>query len=99
VLTGIVVLGIGVAGAAERLLACKDAAPIVVDEIAGMLLTYYAVPLAPLPIILGFLLFRAFDIYKPWPQLERLPGGWGIMLDDLAAGALAQGCLRFLLAL
>jgi phosphatidylglycerophosphatase A len=40
--------------------------------------------------------FRFFDIFKTWPQLERLPGGWGVMLDDVWAGLLAQGCLRCL---
>ena len=43
--------------------------------------------------------FRFFDIYKPLPQLERLPGGWGIMLDDLFAGLLAQVCVRLALIL
>lgn len=99
VLAGGVTLGIWVAGEAEQLFGKKDASPIVVDEIAGMLLTYCAVPVAPLPLLVGFVCFRFFDIYKPLPQLEQLPGGWGIMLDDLFAGLLAQGCLRLLLVL
>ena len=61
-----------------------------------MLMTYCAVPVAVLPLVVGFLCFRFFDICKPLPQLERLPGGWGIMLDDLLAGLLAQVCVRFL---
>ena len=93
------VLGIWVAGEAEQLFGTKDASPIVIDEIAGMLLTYCAIPVALLPLVIGFLGFRFFDIWKPVPQLERLPGGWGIMLDDLLAGCLAQGCLRLLLFL
>ena len=92
-------LGIWVAGEAEQLLGDKDAAPIVIDEIAGMLLTYCAVPVAVLPLVVGFLSFRCFDICKPLPQLERLPGGWGIMLDDLLAGLLAQVCVRLFLIL
>jgi len=96
-LAGSVALGIWVAGKAEQLFGEKDAAPIVIDEIAGMLLTYCAVPAAWLPLIVGFLSFRFFDIYKPLPQLERLPGGWGIMLDDLFAGLLAQVCIRLAL--
>jgi phosphatidylglycerophosphatase A len=92
-------LGIWVAGEAEQLLGDKDAAPIVIDEIAGMLLTYCAVPVAVLPLVVGFLSFRCFDICKPLPQLERLPGGWGIMLDDLLAGLLAQVCVRLVLVL
>jgi phosphatidylglycerophosphatase A len=92
-------LGIWVAGAAERLFGQKDASPIVIDEIAGMLLAYCAVPVAWLPLTVGFLGFRFFDICKPLPQLERLPGGWGIMLDDLFAGLLAQVCVRLALIL
>jgi phosphatidylglycerophosphatase A len=98
-LAGCVALGIRVAGEAEQLFGEKDAAPIVIDEIAGMLLTYCAVPVAWLPLVVGFLGFRFFDIYKPLPQLERLPGGWGIMLDDLCAGLLAQVCVRLALIL
>jgi phosphatidylglycerophosphatase A len=49
--------------------------------------------------VVGFLGFRFFDICKPLPQLERLPGGWGIMLDDLFAGILAQVCVRLSLIL
>jgi phosphatidylglycerophosphatase A len=96
-LAGCVVLGIWVAGVAEQLFGQKDAPPIVIDEIAGMLLTYCAVPVAWL--LVGFLGFRFFDICKPLPQLERLPGGWGIMLDDLFAGLLAQACVRLVLIL
>jgi phosphatidylglycerophosphatase A len=99
VLVGCTALGIWVAGEAEQLLGDKDAAPIVIDEIAGMLMTYCAVPVAVLPLVVGFLGFRFFDICKPLPQLERLPGGWGIMLDDLFAGLLAQVCVRFSLIL
>ena len=94
VLVACTALGIWVAGEAEQLLGVKDAAPIVIDEIAGILLTYCAVPVAVLPLVVGFLSFRFFDICKPLPHLERLPGGWGIMLDDLLAGLLAQVCVR-----
>jgi len=99
ILISVMVLGTWAAGEAERLLGNKDPAPIVIDEIAGMLLTYCAIPVALLPLVIGFLGFRLFDIWKPLPQLERLPGGWGIMLDDLFAGCLAQACLRLLLFL
>jgi phosphatidylglycerophosphatase A len=81
-----------------------DPRPIVVDEIAGQWLTYLvALPFVPLqnPIHLavfalaGFLLFRFFDIIKPWPirSFERLPGGIGIVADDLAAGYFAAAVL------
>ena len=97
VLAGCAVLGIWSAREAEQLFGIKDASPIVIDEIAGMLMTYYAVPVALLPLVVGFVCFRFFDIYKPLPQLEQLPGGWGIMLDDLFAGLLSQGCIRCVL--
>jgi phosphatidylglycerophosphatase A len=98
-LVSLLVVGIWTAGEAEKLLGRKDASPIVIDEIVGMLVTCFAVPAVVLPVVVGFLAFRLFDIYKPVPQLERLPGGWGVMLDDLCAGLLAQGLVRLLLLL
>lgn len=82
----------------------KDPGPIVVDEIAGQWLTYL-VALPFLPVLTsthlvvfaaaGFLLFRFFDVVKPWPirACEKLPGGIGIVADDLAAGYFAATCL------
>jgi phosphatidylglycerophosphatase A len=96
-LIGLGGVGVWVAGAAEQLLGRKDASPIVIDEIVGILATYFALPMTIFPVVVGFVLFRLFDIIKPLPQLERLPGGWGIMLDDLCAGFLAQACVRLLL--
>lgn len=85
--------------AAIRATGRKDPQEVVMDEVAGMLLTLLLVP-APTAIEAGcgFLLFRAFDILKPPPvrQLERLPGGWGILLDDLAAGLYAMAALWLL---
>jgi phosphatidylglycerophosphatase A len=93
----LLVVGLWAAGEAEQLLGCKDASPIVIDEIVGMLVTYFMLPIAVWPVVVGFGLFRLFDILKPLPQLERLSGGWGVMLDDLLAGCLAQGGVRLLL--
>ena len=93
-----IALGVWSAGKAEQQLARKDASCIVIDEIAGILLAYLAVPISVLPLLVGFVLFRLFDIIKPLPRLETLPGGWGVMLDDLLAGLLAQcGARLFLL--
>ena len=76
----------------------NDPGEVVVDEVAGQALTFLAMPLlmptsltgrqSLLVALGGFLLFRAFDIVKPWPirKLERLPAGWGVLADDLAAG-------------
>lgn len=99
VLVSLIAVGLWVAGEVERLLGQKDASPIVIDEIAGMLLTYLALPSAWVPVLSGFIFFRIFDILKPIPQLERLPGGWGIMLDDLCAGVLAHFCVRLVILL
>jgi phosphatidylglycerophosphatase A len=97
VLAGVVLLGLWASGEAEQLLNQKDASCIVVDEIAGMLVACVAITLSFLPLLAGFALFRLFDIVKPLPRLETLPGGWGVMLDDLFAGLLAQGGVRILL--
>lgn len=71
----------------------KDSPTIVIDEIAGMALALLIAEPIGLWVIPVFALFRLFDIYKPWPisALEKLPGGLGIMADDLAAGACAGG--------
>lgn len=86
------------AGAAERRLNRVDPGPVVIDEVAGQMLTLLLVPLTPTVLGAGFLLFRALDIWKPGPirRLEKIPGGSGIMADDLAAGAV--GCLLLLAA-
>jgi phosphatidylglycerophosphatase A len=67
----------------------------VFDEIAAFGVVYLLVPFNLLTAVLGFVLFRLFDIWKPWParRLERLPGGLGIMADDFAAGLYAAGSL------
>jgi phosphatidylglycerophosphatase A len=69
----------------------EDPGHVVIDEVAGQLITLIALPCVPGYAILGLLLFRAFDIFKPWPirRFEALPNGTGIMMDDVAAGILA----------
>jgi len=66
----------------------KDPGFVVIDEVLGMWVTFIAIPLTIPSVIAGFLLFRIFDIIKPYPcrRLEKLPGYWGILCDDLAAG-------------
>ncbi len=83
-----VVLGIMAAGFIETSLKEKDPGIVVIDEVAGILLSLAFLPLTPAVMIGGFFLFRAFDMFKIYPinKLEGLPGGWGIMLDDLMAG-------------
>lgn len=72
---------------------------MVIDEVAGQLITFVAVPLSWKSLLAGFILFRGFDILKPPPvrQLERLPGGAGIVLDDVAAGLYALALMHVLL--
>jgi phosphatidylglycerophosphatase A len=76
-----------------------DPRRIVVDEASGQLVSLVAVPATWTAVGLSFLLFRLFDIVKPFPvrNTERLPGGWGIMADDLLAGLMARILLFFLL--
>jgi phosphatidylglycerophosphatase A len=83
------VAGVWAADRAERLLGKEDPGQVVVDEIAGQLVTLAFLPLAaPRVLVAGFFLFRLLDVWKPWParRLEDLPGGSGIMADDLMAG-------------
>lgn len=91
--------GVACADAAARHFAVEDPPEVVIDEVAGVWLALLVMPghLLGQPLLAvpaAFLLFRVFDIAKPWPVTwcEHLPGGWGIMADDLAAGLLA-GCL------
>jgi phosphatidylglycerophosphatase A len=86
-----VVAGIPAATIVERESERPDPGHVVIDEVAGqwIALLFSRVNLSHL--LAGFLLFRLFDIVKPWParRLEHLPGGWGIVLDDVAAGVYA----------
>ena len=81
---------------AEKLFKEKDPHKVVIDELVGYFVTMAFVPFAPSYIIAGFLLFRFFDIWKPYPirQLQDLPGGWGIMVDDVLAGVYANILLQ-----
>ena len=78
-----------------------DPSRIVIDEICGQLLALAFLPAAWVPVAVSFVLFRFFDIIKPWPirRLEKLPGGWGIMADDIGAGFAAAALSRLVLLL
>lgn len=92
----IFILGGYCASTSERLLEVQDPRNVVIDEICGQLLTFlFVIPAGCLPALLGFALFRLFDVTKPFParRLETLPGGWGIMADDVAAGLYAAMAL------
>jgi len=101
---GVTLLGLLVCGPAEEVLG-HDAHPIVLDEVAGMMVTMIAVPAIGhgdppygIALLAGFLLFRVFDIWKPWPadRVQALPGAFGIVTDDLVAGLYANLALQIL---
>jgi phosphatidylglycerophosphatase A len=73
-----------------------DPRTVVIDEVCGQLIALFLIPFDRAALLLSFLLFRLFDVVKPWPirRLEKFPGGWGIMADDVAAGLLARLCLQ-----
>ena len=89
---------IWISGLAEKIYGCKDPQKVVIDEIVGFLLTMTAVPPSAMYIIMGFILFRLFDILKPQPAgwiNDRMRGGSGIVLDDIVAGLYANIVLQF----
>jgi phosphatidylglycerophosphatase A len=95
----VTLVGIPAATQVARGSGIKDPQFVVIDEVAGQLVALIAVPLTWKSFLAGFILFRAFDIVKPPPvrQLEALPEGTGIMLDDVAAGLYALGFMHLLL--
>jgi phosphatidylglycerophosphatase A len=88
---------------AEKLLGKKDPGAVVVDEVAGQLITFLFVPwlAGPWTVFAGFLAFRVFDIWKPYPvrRLEGLGGGLGIMADDMLAGFYAAAAMSLLVTI
>jgi len=92
-------VGVWAAGESEKFFGRTDPGHVVIDEVVGQMVTFLLVPDASWKLLLaGFVLFRAFDVTKPFPagRAERLPGGWGIMIDDLLAGVYALVALAFL---
>ena len=88
---------IWVAAAAGKILKKEDPAEIVIDEIAGLIVTFVGLPFTPKTAIAGFVIFRAFDIFKPFPIRtfeEKVAGGPGIVLDDVMAGIYGNIILR-----
>jgi len=86
----LLLVGVRAAGEAEKYFGRTDPGQVVVDEVVGQMLALLLFPQSNWRwLVGGFLLFRAFDIAKPFParQAERIPGGWGIMLDDVVAGS------------
>jgi phosphatidylglycerophosphatase A len=99
------ILGLFVAGTwagtiAEQYFGGIDPAPVVIDEVVGMLMTLAFIPVTLTGAIAGFLLFRLFDVIKPFPagRLEALHGGFGVMADDAMAAIYANIALRLVMA-
>jgi len=99
VIVALIAVGVWSATLAERHFGLDDPGPVVIDEVAGMLISLALTSVGWTGAVAGFVLFRLFDIVKPYPagRLERLPGGLGIMADDAMAGIYANLALRALL--
>jgi phosphatidylglycerophosphatase A len=99
-IVGLFVLGSWSGTVAERHFGNTDPGPIVIDEVMGMLVTLFLNPVGWIGAAVGFFLFRASDIIKPYPanRLEQLHGGVGVMADDLMAAIYANLALRAMLA-
>jgi phosphatidylglycerophosphatase A len=90
-LCAVLVIGIWAGSRVERVLGVKDPGVVVIDEVAGMVLSVLFLPRTIPVLVAAFLLFRLFDIWKPFPARESqvLAGGLGVMVDDLIAGVYA----------
>ncbi|MFP4020618.1 MAG: phosphatidylglycerophosphatase A [Halanaerobium sp.] len=93
--------GIAVANFEEEQTGIKDDGKIVIDEMAGQLLTFYTLKTTIPVLIGGFILFRIFDITKPWliDKVQDLPSGWGVMLDDILAGLTSLIILKIIITI
>ncbi len=96
ILTIIVGAGVWISGRCNQYFKGDDNSSIVIDEVGGFLIAMFALPFSMRFLLLGFILFRTFDITKPFKieKIQKLPGGWGIMADDIAAGVLANLVLQ-----
>lgn len=101
VIAALFIIGVWAAGRHSAELGRKDPRPVVVDEVCGQWLAFLFAPPTWGFLAAGFLLFRAFDVVKPFPirRLETLPSGWGIMADDVLAGIYSAAVLQIYLAL
>ena len=98
-IAGLFVAGVWAGTTAERYFGGVDPGPIVMDEVVGMLITLAFIPVGWSGALVGFVLFRIFDVIKPFPagRLEALHGGLGVMADDAMAAVYANLSLRLVL--
>ena len=92
-------IGVWSATHAERYFGGVDPGPVVIDEVLGMLVTLAFIPVGLSGAMAGFVIFRVFDVLKPWPanRLEQLHSGAGIIADDAMAGVYSNVCLRIVI--
>jgi phosphatidylglycerophosphatase A len=95
----VIAVAIWTSGRCQKILGSDDPSVVVIDEVAGFLLTMFLLPPSWLTFGLGFALFRFFDILKPYPirKVEKLRGGLGLLMDDLVAGISAHIGIRVIL--
>jgi phosphatidylglycerophosphatase A len=100
VIAALFIAGVWAGTVAERHFGATDPAPIVVDEVVGMLITLALLPVTIAGALVGFVVFRILDVLKPWPsaRLEDMPGGLGVMLDDGMAAIYGNVVMRGLIA-
>ena len=100
-LIALIFFSVWVSTRAAHYLGEKDPSAVVIDEVAGFLVTMYGIPQYGWIIVTGFILNRILDIYKPFPamQIQELKGGWGIVLDDVISSFYANLLLRLILLL
>jgi phosphatidylglycerophosphatase A len=98
-IVGVYAVGTWAATHAERYFGGIDPGPVVIDEVLGQLITVAFIPIGWRAALAGFVLFRIYDVIKPYPanRLEKLHGGLGVMSDDAAAGVYANITLRLLM--
>ena len=97
-----ILFAIGIASAAEKIIKQKDPGQIVIDEIAGLMVTLAGLPFNLKTVIAGFIIFRVFDILKPFPIRileKRVGGGSGIVLDDVLAGVYGNLLVRLVISI
>jgi len=101
VLLGITALGLIISESAERIYGRKDPSNVVIDEVAGMLLACFLLPIKPWVLIWTFIILRFFDITKVYPinRMEKLKGSIGIMMDDIIAGLYTNVIMHIAIAL
>lgn len=97
----VIAISIFLSSKSKDIFGSNDPSPVIIDELAGQLITFFLIPLSAKTLIAGFVLFRFFDIVKPFPvhNMEEIEGGVGITMDDVAAGIYANLSLLITLTL